>query len=174
MSSVERVHNGLDEKRSGSSRPLSGAHDIEEDTYDDEDKQQPTAVPSPSSSPSTPDNDQLGPIDVEAAKAEFESLRRTLSRASSLHRVATGQKSIEDAHDDDDFDLKDYLVGHPSLSFPYFASLLGFLGALPVELKLWAVCLFILHCSKHPCHTSFYSIIRSVDISFANLSLLFY
>jgi len=37
-------------------------------------------------------------------------LRRSLSRASSLHRVATGQKSIKDANDDDDFDLKEYLV----------------------------------------------------------------
>lgn len=111
MSSNKPAHNGFDEKRPSSSRQLSAARrDIEEDTYDDEDKQQRTAVPSPSTSPSTPDNDQPGPIDVDAAKAEFESLRRTLSRASSLHRVATGQKSIEDAHDDDDFDLKDYLV----------------------------------------------------------------
>lgn len=50
------------------------------------------------------------PVDVESAKAEFEALRRSLSRASSLHRVSTGQKSVEDAYHEDDFDLMDYLV----------------------------------------------------------------
>ncbi|KAF8305589.1 hypothetical protein DL93DRAFT_2172546 [Clavulina sp. PMI_390] len=49
------------------------------------------------------------PVDVQGAKAEFEALRRTLSTASSLHRVATGQKSLEDANDEEDFDLKEYL-----------------------------------------------------------------
>jgi hypothetical protein len=83
-----------------------------------------TAVPSPS--PETPpengenghdhdhDHDHDGhAVDVEAAKAQFEALRRTLSHASSLHRVQSGQKSLE-APDDDDFDLKAYLVCRPS------------------------------------------------------------
>ena len=105
---IPSVYSGFEEKRPGSVRRMSGAsHGITEYAYDDEDKQQRTAVASPSSS--TPEEGQR-PIDVEAAKAEFESLRRTLSRASSLHRVATGQKSIEDADDEDDFDLKEYLV----------------------------------------------------------------
>lgn len=49
-----------------------------------------------------------GHVDVEGAKAEFEALRRSLSRASSLHRVQSSQKDLE-APDDDDFDLLDYL-----------------------------------------------------------------
>lgn len=55
----------------------------------------------------TPPNN--GHVSVEGAKAEFEALRRSLSRASSLHRVQSGQKDLE-APDDDDFDLLDYLV----------------------------------------------------------------
>ena len=110
---IPSVYSGFEEKRPGSIRRMSGAsHGITEYAYDDEEKQH-TAVASPSSS--TPEEGQR-PIDVEAAKAEFESLRRTLSRASSLHRVATGQKSIENADDDDDFDLKDYLVRQRSSS----------------------------------------------------------
>lgn len=64
-----------------------------------------TAAPSPEDE--KPDEHH---VDVESGKAEFEALRRTLSRASSLHRVATGQKSLEDADDGDDFDLKEYMV----------------------------------------------------------------
>ena len=101
----------MHEKRPGASRRNSSARDIEEDFYDD--KQERTAVSTPA------ENSDQRPIDVEAAKAEFESLRRTLSHASSLHRVATGQKSIEDAHDEDDFDLKHYLVRQPSSSSPF-------------------------------------------------------
>lgn len=50
-----------------------------------------------------------GHVNVESAKNEFEALRRSLSRASSLHRVQSGQKDLE-APDDDDFDLLEYLV----------------------------------------------------------------
>lgn len=50
------------------------------------------------------------PVDVAGAKAEFETLRRTLSQHSSLHRVRTGEKDIEAHEEEDDFDLRDYLV----------------------------------------------------------------
>jgi hypothetical protein len=63
-----------------------------------------TAVPSPI--PETPPENENG--DNEDGHAvDVEALRRTLSRASSLHRVQSGQKSLE-APDDDDFDLKAY------------------------------------------------------------------
>lgn len=73
--------------------------------YDEKDDYDHTAVPSP-------DNPSVAShhVDVEGAKADFEALRRSLSRASSLHRVASGQKSVEDAVDEEDFDLKEYMV----------------------------------------------------------------
>jgi hypothetical protein len=63
-----------------------------------------TAVPETPPENENGDNEDGHAVDVEA-------LRRTLSRTSSLHRVQSGQKSLE-APDDDDFDLKAYLVRH--------------------------------------------------------------
>ena len=71
-----------------------------------------TASNSTAVSNTTPPNVDAHHVDVEQAKTEFEQLRRSLSRASSLHRVETGQKSLE-APDDDDFDLTEYLVRLP-------------------------------------------------------------
>lgn len=70
-----------------------------------------TAAPSPEDEKNSQgEKPEEHHVDVESGKAEFEALRRTLSRASSLHRVATGQKSLEDADDGEDFDLKEYMV----------------------------------------------------------------
>ncbi|KAK4052255.1 ATP-binding cassette transporter snq2 [Microbotryomycetes sp. JL221] len=58
---------------------------------------------------------QRGHVDVDAAKSDFEQLRRHLSRQSSLYRTQTGQRDPEKggADDDDDsegdFDLRAYL-----------------------------------------------------------------
>ncbi|GAA6043179.1 hypothetical protein JCM8097_008713 [Rhodosporidiobolus ruineniae] len=49
-------------------------------------------------------------VNVKRAEAQFEELRRELSRRSSLHRVQTGQKDPEkEGADDEDFDLLAYL-----------------------------------------------------------------
>ncbi|GAA6025845.1 hypothetical protein JCM10207_002683 [Rhodosporidiobolus poonsookiae] len=51
-------------------------------------------------------------VHVKSAEAQFEELRRELSRRSSLHRTQTGQKDSEkEGADDDDFDLLEYLQG---------------------------------------------------------------
>ncbi|GAA5979902.1 hypothetical protein JCM11641_007581 [Rhodosporidiobolus odoratus] len=49
-------------------------------------------------------------VHVKQAEAQFEELRRELSRRSSLHRVKTGQKSdLEKGTEEEDFDLLAYL-----------------------------------------------------------------
>ncbi|BGP44752.1 ATP-binding cassette transporter snq2 [Rhodotorula kratochvilovae] len=52
-------------------------------------------------------------VDVKRAEAEFQNLRRELSRRSSLHRVQTGQKDPEKEGSEasEDFDLLAYLRG---------------------------------------------------------------
>ncbi|KAL7416336.1 putative ATP-binding cassette transporter [Mrakia frigida] len=57
--------------------------------------------------------DDHGGVDVARAKEEFAELGRTLTRQSSLHRVATGQsKDVEKA--EDDFDLLSFFKGSKS------------------------------------------------------------
>lgn len=60
-------------------------------------------------------NEQSPQVNVAKAEAEFESLRRELSRRSSLYRTATGQRDYEkegagegDEHPAD-FDLLEYM-----------------------------------------------------------------
>ncbi|GAA5828045.1 hypothetical protein JCM11251_005707 [Rhodosporidiobolus azoricus] len=76
---------------------------------------QPASGASTETLASTPDSAKKGEhVNVESAEAQFENLRRELSRRSSLHRVQTGQKDPEKGGDDDDFDLLSYLQGERS------------------------------------------------------------
>ena len=102
---VGPAHDAVSEKHQNGETRLDNTQDIGQTVM-----QERSTMPSPSGS-------QRHTVDVEAAKVEFEALRRTLSRASSLHRVATGQKSIEDANDEGDFDLKEFLVRHAKFRF---------------------------------------------------------
>lgn len=86
-----------------------GAQTIDAMPTKDEGPSTAVATPQRKGSSSSSNSQDNHPVDVEGAKREFEALRRTLSTASSLHRVQSGQKSVE-AQDDDDFDLKEYLV----------------------------------------------------------------
>ncbi|KAL8291281.1 hypothetical protein RQP46_002259 [Phenoliferia psychrophenolica] len=63
-------------------------------------------------SPSSKDTTSPPHVDVALAEKEFESLRRELTRTSSLHRTITGQKDPEkgDGGDEDDFDLLEYMT----------------------------------------------------------------
>lgn len=72
----------------------------------------PTLTPSVDSNESQHDAGEKGGVDVAQAKKEFNDLSRQLSRQSSLHRVATGQKDPEkEGEDKDDFDLLSYMKG---------------------------------------------------------------
>jgi ATP-binding cassette subfamily G (WHITE) protein 2 (SNQ2) len=73
------------------------------------------AAPYTEKSTETPPPEQAPGIDVKRAEAEFEELRRQLSRASSLQRTQTGQKDVEkEGEVDDDFDLLAYMKGSKS------------------------------------------------------------
>ena len=51
-----------------------------------------------------------GAVNVKEAEAQFEELRRQLTRSSSLYRTQTGQKDSEKEGDyADDFDLLEYM-----------------------------------------------------------------
>ncbi|GAA5965734.1 hypothetical protein JCM21900_006739 [Sporobolomyces salmonicolor] len=57
-------------------------------------------------------NANEGHVNVKDAEAQFEELRRELSRRSSLYRTQTGHKDAEkEGGDSDDFDLLAYLQG---------------------------------------------------------------
>jgi len=79
--------------------------------------QAPTLAPSDSSSDDQTEkeetNDDRGGVNVARAKEEFAELGRTLTRQSSLHRVATGQsRDVEkDGEEKDDFDLLSFFKG---------------------------------------------------------------
>ena len=63
-------------------------------------------------SPATPPTDieSQPSVSVTGAKADFEALRRQLTRTSSLYRVQTGQKDPEkEGEHVDDFDLLKYM-----------------------------------------------------------------
>ncbi|GAA5882789.1 hypothetical protein JCM16303_002456 [Sporobolomyces ruberrimus] len=60
-------------------------------------------------------NGEGGNVNVKDAEAQFENLRRELSRQSSAHRNKNGNKDAEkEGEDDDDFDLLSYLQGQQS------------------------------------------------------------
>ncbi|GAA5847541.1 hypothetical protein JCM3766R1_000227 [Sporobolomyces carnicolor] len=62
-----------------------------------------------------PRNEEDGGVNVKRAEAQFEELRRELSRRSSAHRNKTGEKDAEkEGEDDGDFDLLSYLQGQQS------------------------------------------------------------
>lgn len=51
-----------------------------------------------------------GAVNVKEAEAQFDELRRQLTRSSSLYRTQTGQKDSEKEGDDhEDFDLLEYM-----------------------------------------------------------------
>jgi hypothetical protein len=64
--------------------------------------------PSPASSGYPPASKEGSGVDVAQAELEFETLRRQLTRTSTLHRIRTGEKDPE-KEDEDDFDLLAYL-----------------------------------------------------------------
>jgi hypothetical protein len=60
--------------------------------------------------------ENVEPVDVEKAKAQFAELQRSLSRQSSLHRArtrqsGTSQADLEKQEDEDQFNLADYVRG---------------------------------------------------------------
>ncbi|KAI5450104.1 ATP-binding cassette transporter snq2 [Naganishia albida] len=60
--------------------------------------------------------ENVAPVDVEKAKAQFADLQRSLSRQSSLHRArtrqsGTSQADLEKQEDEDQFNLAEYIRG---------------------------------------------------------------